>query len=456
MIEPPDPLAAPGPLVQDSTRPTRMRRRYTIFVIASASLAIGILVAARAVLLPFVLALVIAYVLTPLVAWVERKRVSRALSIVLVYVVVLGTLGLFVRFSTPRVVKELLQFRHELPVLSRTIRTHWVPEIQKRLHSLGVEGPATPPPPERPSHDIDGDGREDPPALVARRRLDGTYVIELQGTVAVSAARGGGYTFEPLRDGPPEEFDLDRIVAEFVGKSLAYARQNALEVVKIGRDIVAGVSRFFFIFGLTLMLAAYTMLTRDKIVGFFASFTRPSSRPSFYSLLERIDRGLSGVVRGQLIICLVNGVLSAIGFAIVGLKYWPVLALVATVFSLIPIFGSILSSIPAVILGLTQSFGTAVFVLVWIVGIHQLEANLLNPKIMGDQAKIHPLLVIFSLLVGEHFFGVMGALLAVPVISITQSVFIHVRQRVQAADPDMQSEPVGSILPPPPTAVSES
>ena len=155
-------------------------------------------------------------------------------------------------------------------------------------------------------------------------------------------------------------------------------------------------------------------------------------------------------MRGQLIICLVNGVLSAIGFAIVGLKYWPVLALVATVLSLIPIFGSIISSIPAVALGLTQSIGTAVFVLVWIIGIHQLEANFLNPKIMGDAAKIHPVLVVFSLLVGEHFFHTMGALLAVPCMSIAQSVFTHVRARIQAMNPEMAHEPVGSIRPPPP------
>jgi predicted PurR-regulated permease PerM len=60
------------------------------------------------------------------------------------------------------------------------------------------------------------------------------------------------------------------------------------------------------------------------------------------------------------------------------------------------------------------------------------------------------MLVIFSLLVGEHFFGVVGALLAVPVMSIAQSVFIHIRQNVQSADPEMASEPVGSIIPPPP------
>ena len=106
---------------------------------------------------------------------------------------------------------------------------------------------------------------------------------------------------------------------------------------------------------------------------------------------------------------------------------------VATVLSLIPIFGSIISAIPAVALGLTQSMGTAVFVLVWIIGIHQIEANFLNPKIMGDAAKIHPVLVIFSLLVGEHFFHTMGALLAVPCMSIAQSIFTHVRSRIQAA-----------------------
>jgi predicted PurR-regulated permease PerM len=120
-----------------------------------------------------------------------------------------------------------------------------------------------------------------------------------------------------------------------------------------------------------------------------------------------------------------------VGFAIVGLKYWPVMAIVAAVFSLVPIFGSIASAVPAVAVGLTQGLGMAVFVLAWIVGIHQLEANVLNPKIMGDAAKIHPVLVILSLLVGEHFFHAAGALLAVPAMSITQTVFLHLRDATQ-------------------------
>jgi hypothetical protein len=120
------------------------------------------------------------------------------------------------------------------------------------------------------------------------------------------------------------------------------------------------------------------------------------------------------------------------------------LSIVACVMSLVPIFGSILSSIPIVAIALTQSFGVAVEVLLWIVGIHQIEANLLNPKIIGDQAKIHPVLVVFSLLVGEHFFGLPGALLAVPVLSIAQSLFMHFRYITFGED-----APPDSFFPPP-------
>jgi len=204
------------------------------------------------------------------------------------------------------------------------------------------------------------------------------------------------------------------------------------------------------------------MVTRERVVGFFRSLVRPEGQAGFESLLRRIDQGLSGVVRGQLLICGINGLLSAAGFAFVGLKYWPVMALVSAVFSLVPIFGSIASAVPAVAVGLTQGFPVALFVLVWIIGIHQVEANLLNPKIMGDAAEIHPVLVIFSLLFGEHFFQVPGALLAVPVMSIAQSVFLHFKSLVDHDVADTPGEaavtaPVASPrLPSSPSIEAES
>lgn len=431
-------------VIDDADALRAARRRHTIFVLVCAAIVVGVIIAAHSVLLPFVLALVIAYVLTPAVAWIERKKVPRFAAILIVYAVVLGSMYLFIRTTAPRIGQELAGLRRELPAIRHTVRHEWVPYVQGRLRAIGLGGP---PPGELHPETRDKE-KEETPAIVARPRADGSFAIDIEGPLAVTPTKDGGYIIGPAEEAPkPHAFDLDKMVADVAGKSMVYAQQNVFELVKLGRDVIAGVSRFFFVFGITLMLAAYTMLTRERILGFFTSLVRPSSRPSFNDLLARIDRGLSGVVRGQLVICVVNGVLSAIGFAIVGLKYWPVLALVATVLSLIPIFGSIISAVPAVALGLTQSFGTAVFVLVWIIAIHQLEANLLNPKIMGDAAKIHPLLVVFSLLVGEHFFGVVGALLAVPLMSVVQSVFIHVRRELQARDPEMAHEAVASVPP---------
>jgi predicted PurR-regulated permease PerM len=290
------------------------------------------------------------------------------------------------------------------------------------MGALGL-APAPPPTPEP---------AEPPPAgaFVARPQPDGSIAIDVGTGVSVVAAHGG-WDIEPARAAKEPAFDLNRIMSEAVGRSFAYAQQNSLEVARALRDLVTGVSRAIFVFFITLMLAAYTMLTRERILAFFRSLVRPGRRVSFDALLARIDAGLAGVVRGQLVICAINGVLSAVGFMLVGLKYWPVMALVSALFSLVPIFGSIASAVPAIAVGLTQGVGTAAFVLAWILGIHQLEANVLNPKIMGDAAKIHPVLVIFSLLAGEHFFRVPGALLAVPTMSIAQSLFLHLNDVTQ-------------------------
>jgi predicted PurR-regulated permease PerM len=408
--------------------PLRTRSfRRPLFYGISACVVLLVVLLAHEVMLPFVLALVIAYVLAPLVAWVEKKRVPRGGAILLVYVAVLGSLGLFGRLAAPRVGQELVALRREIPVLMSDVRDVWIPRTEEALRAAGLApaAPEEPPPPHSP-------------AFVLREEPDGTVGVSV-GSGARVVQTKNGYALRSSEE-KEEAHDASHALADAVGASFAYVQHNAIELARIGRDIVLGLSRAIFIFGITLMLAAYLMITREKILSFFESLVAPTHRDDWKALLARVDRGLSGVVRGQLVICLINGTLCAIGFALIGLKYWPVLALVATVFSLIPIFGSIAGAVPAVLLGLTQSLGTAVIVLLFIIGVHQIEANLLNPKIMGDSAKIHPVLVIFSLLVGEHFFQATGALLAVPAMSIAQSLFLHFRQVIDRSDPEFAKE----------------
>ena len=384
--------------------------------LAATALVLGVLVVlAHEVMTPFVMAIVIAYVLTPAVSLVERRRVPRGWAIVLVYVVVLGSLGFFARVAAPRVGREIGNLGREMAHNATVARQEWIPVAQQRLSDLGLAGKE---PPEG----------ERPPAIVVKPRADGSYAVDVGGGVLIEPKGQDAWIVSPRE--PEGRVDLARLSDEAIAKSFAYVHANAVDLLKFGGNLVASSARAIFLGGLTLMLAAYMILTREKIFTFLASLVRTDSRSSFDDLIKRIDNGLGGVVRGQLIICLINGALTAVGFAIVGLKYWPVLALFATVLSLIPIFGVIISSVPAVAIALTQNVGTAFFVLAWIIVIHQIEANFLNPKIMGDAAKIHPVLVIFALVVGEHLFQAKGALLAVPCMSIAQSLFLHFRARV--------------------------
>lgn len=364
---PPDPPAS-------SRRPRPLY--LLLFHGAWLSVAAATILAGREVMLPFVLALVVAYVFTPVVARLERARIPRWAAILLTYGVTLGSLFASVRATAPTLAEETLRLRAEIPALAERLRTDWIPRAEKSLHEFGV--------------DIDLDAEEPPSA-------------------------GGGALHRPS------------FLQKMTIRALDYGRHHTAELLSVGRAVIGAVSRGIFMFFITLMLAAYLMLTRERVVGFFRDLFLPPQRPAFDQFLERADRGLSGVVRGQLLICLVNGVLSGIGFWLLGLKYWFLFSVIAGAMSIIPIFGAILSSIPAVVIGLTQSFGVALGVLAWIVGIHQVEANFLNPKIIGDAAKIHPVLVVFSLVVGEHLFKLPGALLAVPCLSLAQSLFLHFR-----------------------------
>ena len=195
------------------------------------------------------------------------------------------------------------------------------------------------------------------------------------------------------------------------------------------------------------MIAAFILLDLEKIHGFARGLFPADYRADYDVIVAGIDRGLSGVIRGQLLICLVNGVLTYIGLLIFGVKYGahprggrrgaePDPDLRIDPVSTVPIVLAALVSADAGI-----DVPRAIFITLWIIGIHFLEANFLNPKIIGTAAKIHPVLVIFALVLGEHSYGLVGALLAVPVASIVQVLFLYFRKKAWRGEPTGRSRP---------------
>jgi predicted PurR-regulated permease PerM len=398
---------------------TKKRRLFTAVWWA---LLVGGLIAFRAVLVPFILAAVIAYVLSPVARAMCRwkfggKHPPRWLMVFSLYLAIIAVLAVTTTIAIPALIATVRSFvQNEVPRLSEQYRTQIAPKIRAVQERFSGK-------PER-DEDVHASQETDVRIESVSDGAGGLRVrLPERGIIVEREDDSDRYRIRSSRHLGPQS--NDNAIPERIH---GYLSEHTGDVVRVGSGIVGGVVGGVFRFFITLMLSAYMLLTEREILAFFRSLVHPVRRAAFDELLARLDRGLAGVVRGQFLICLVNGFLSGIGFAIAKLPYWPLLTAIATVFSLIPIFGAFLSSIPAVLLALRSGIGTGVFVLAWIVGIHQLEANLLNPKILGDAAKIHPVLVVFSLLAGEHLFGITGALLAVPTMSVVQSLFLHWRK----------------------------
>ena len=400
-------------------------RGRIVFLSVSAAAALAILVWTSEILLPFALAGITAYVLTPAVAFCEQRlKAPRGLAIILVYTASFALLYGTVAAIAPRLYTEAQSFARETPAMARRLMTQWAPVVERRTREfLDQVG------------EVPLDPAETAAAFEVTHGPNGDVSVRLGAGMDIVQEGPKLWRVKAVR--PSEKFSIAAVMSAAIEDTAGYVRRNALELIRVGQIVVSKIARGIFLGFMTLMVAAYLMYTREQILEFFRSLPPARTRQGFDRLLFRIDRGFSGVVRGQLLIMLVNGVLSAVGYWMFGLKYWPILALLSGLMSIVPIFGSILSSIPVVMVGLTQDFWTALWVLLWILGIHQVEANLLNPKIIGVAAKLHPVLVVFSLLVGEHFYGIWGALLAVPILSLTQSLFNHFRfESLPDAPPD--------------------
>ncbi|MCA9576897.1 MAG: AI-2E family transporter [Polyangiales bacterium] len=478
-------MTEPPPAPSESTDPSargllptalisRDLQQRLIFYGLWGALMLGILVVFREVLLPFFLAVVVAYVMSPLVDWLQRWM-ARWVAVVTIYALLVGTMVTFTVLGVPRLAAEIEKLAKDAPSALAELRDEWLPAIERRMRDSMGQAPTAAPPgddtiavpaepgepitsitpsgvPEAPAGSeergpgVEADADQAPMALGTAPE-DATASAQPDEPITVRRVRGGGYDIHLPSDGlvvTPEgdgyivrtahqertDGDLAAAFVESVRGVTRNTQDTATTLLHTAQTVVRAVVKGVFTFFIMLMLSAYLLVTKDEVIGFFRNFARPEKRATFDSLLSRIDRGLSGVVRGQLLICLINGALSGVGFYILDLAYWPILTLIATLFSIIPIFGAILSSVPAVVLGLKHGVGTAALVVLWIVVIHQIEANLLNPKIMGDAAHVHPVLVVFALLGGEHLFGIAGALLAVPVLSILQSLFLHYREQV--------------------------
>lgn len=376
----------------------------------------------REVIVPFIFAFALAYLMAPVINRMQG-RLGRVLSVILCYLTLFGVVTAFLTLFLPALVQDFARLRDTAPVAIEYLDKNFVPQATRWVdESFGSLNQAV---------QTVADEPPQPSELRGRANPDGSFSISLEG-VRLSVEEHGDGRFEIAVPKSAEEKTklTDTLRKLVVSKGSEYTGQIAGFV----RGLVTGVTAFLTSFTITLMLAAFILINPERVMGFIRALVPIPYRRTYDEITRLLDVGLAGVIRGQLLICLVNGVLTYIGLLIFSIKYSFLLAVIAAAFSLVPIFGTIISSIPIIVVALVSneeglSFGPPLLMLAWIAGIHLLEANVFNPKIIGDAAHMHPVVVIFALLAGEHVYGLTGALLAAPVASMLQTLFLFAFRR---------------------------
>jgi predicted PurR-regulated permease PerM len=174
------------------------------------------------------------------------------------------------------------------------------------------------------------------------------------------------------------------------------------------------------VFGLVtiLILSFYLLVEGHALFDHVTRFVPETSRERFITVARESVEKVSAWLRAQFILAFVMAAFAGIGLGVMGVPYYYVVALLAAVGETIPIVGPIVAGVTAIAIASTVSTRLAITVGVYFFMLHQLETNILVPKIMERRVGVSPVTVIIALLIGVELWGIVGALLAVPTAAI--------------------------------------
>lgn len=297
--------------------------------------------------------IIISTALRPAVAWLRRRGLSPAVSVLLIFGLMALVAGLFLRFGVPLIADQAATIGAQLTDAYRGF-VEWLGQSSNLLLRRLAE------------------------VLPAQPGLPG-------GTAPAAAA---GETVASPFD------ELWRYLSA------------------ISASVYQALAIFF--------IAFFWTVESERIKASGIALLPLNRRDAARDLITEIEGRVGSYVLGQLLLCLIIGALTLVAYLIIGLPYALVLALVVGIMELIPLVGPLIGAIPSIVVALSVSPTTALWVVVASLIIHQLEANFFGPRVMKKTLGMRPLITLLALTAFGTLFGVLGALVALPLAAVIQ------------------------------------
>jgi predicted PurR-regulated permease PerM len=317
----------------------------------------------RVIFPPLVIALVFIYLLNPIVSALEKRGVRRVWGTLLCYLVFLTAVGVGLAYLIPAVSDQVTAFVRGVPELLARAQVG-LANLAKRL---GV-------------------------------KFDSQAFLD---------------EFQPGKQGN---------AFNFFGRLTSFT-SGALHVA--------------FALVLGPLIAFYLLVDLPKLRRGAESLVPARRREEARDLVLRIGDIVGGFFRGQLVVAILVGAASALGFFVVGLPFYALLGALAGLFALVPLIGIVIAAVPVLFVAFTTSGRTggmmhinggwrlALAAAIVLLLVQQLDLRVLSPRLLSPSARLHPVSVLLSLLVGGTLLGVWGMLLAVPTVAALKEIVLY-------------------------------
>jgi predicted PurR-regulated permease PerM len=312
---------------------------------------------------PFIWAFVIAYLLNPIMIYLEKKfRIKRLWSILIVYIFFLGLLSLVLVIITPKIISGISNIIQDVPsYIEKTQR--WLAYQQDSIEFIGQ------------------------------------------------------YRFLLIFQKYLGELNYENLLDQF-GTSLSPILDATLAQAI---NITSGIFNLLF----AIIISVYFLKDKEKFIIYFKriiyAFLDKEKADKVTKYCKEFNSLVSKFLIGKIIDSLIIGILCFIGTLIIGAPYPIVISTIVGVTNMIPYVGPIIGAVPCVIITLFYNPITAVWIALFILALQQFDGLYLGPKILGTQVGLSPLWIITAIIIGGGLFGIIGMLLAVPVIAILRT-----------------------------------
>ena len=229
------------------------------------------------------------------------------------------------------------------------------------------------------------------------------------------------------------------------GRNFLSGHTTVSSVVDIGRNIAEVISLSV----VAVIVTIYLVVSPVPLVNGFVALFPAGQRERVREVLGKMYHAVQKWVLGQLSAMVIIGVLTAIALSIIGIPYALSIGALSGLLAFLPLIGVLISIIPPVLLALTINPILVVWVILSYIVVHQIEAHVIQPMVMSRAVSLHPVVIVLAILVMGTLFGLVGVLLAVPLVAalgvLVQELWIP-RMDQQGIDPHPPSPKVEETL----------